>query len=162
MQSIVSAKLVLALIPILGLLLWVGCRATPPAPTPQPSSTAEGYIWIRNGPLELRIDAETYFKVFFCDDQTLFSINDAGSESERARPPQFLILGGGPIKEFALDRDSLQTAKIKTGLGEGERITIIGLAQTPDVRIRKVLNIEKYEDYPGAVILPDNLRGSIL
>lgn len=149
----VSLKLVVALIPILGLILWVGCRSTAPLPTPEAYSTGEGYLWVKNGPLALRIDDETYFKVFFRDDKSLFSINDASSESERTRPPQFLIIGGEPVKEFALDRDSLQTSKIKTEFGEGERLTIVGLAQTSDVQIRKVVNIEKYEDYPGVVIL---------
>ena len=69
--------------------------------------------------------------------------------------------GGQIVDRFTLEPDTLQRARVGTGLGHAQRFTVSGVADLPGgARLRRTLAVDAYPRWPNALILQaryDNL-----
>ena len=119
----------------------------------------DGEIWFRNSQMQLRFDSEMYCRVFFVKDGSLLSINDIPPDPLKARPPHYLEVEGSELKDFRVDYRNIGVSELKTRLGIGKSLHLIGYAKTPSgTRIEKSLTVEFYYEQVDMALLTVTYR----
>jgi alpha-galactosidase len=114
----------------------------------------EGEIWFKNSVIQLRFDNEMYCRVFFRRENQLRSINDIPIDPAIARPTHFLEVDGKIVKDFQVDYRNVGVSDLRTPLGAGKRLYLLGYAKTEGGdKIEKSLNVEFYTDCPDMAIV---------
>ena len=114
----------------------------------------DGEIWFRNSQMQLRFDSEMYCRVFFVKDGNLLSINDIPPDPVKARPPHYLEAEGSELKDFRVDYRNIGVSELKTQLGIGKSLHLMGYAKTPSgTRIEKSLTVEFYHEHADMALL---------
>lgn len=139
-----------------------GSKATSPK---QPANeityktVEDGEIWFRNSQIQLRFDSEMYCRVFFVKDGKLLSINDIPPDPAKAKPPHYLEAEGSELRDFRVDYRNIGVSEIKTQLGVGKSLHLMGYAKTPSgVRIEKSLTVDFFHEYPDMALLTVTYR----
>ena len=121
-------------------VVWLAGLATATA-LAGPAGAAEGQLL----PFDLEHDRRLY---------TRLTLQAAGPESPRVplgelRPTDFVVVGGRPITDFALDAET--RAAFSDDLGKGQRRTLEGDAAKTG--LRKRLTISTYQAFPQLAII---------
>jgi hypothetical protein len=153
-----------AALPATFCLVCLGCdsktiTSKPPIDEISYKTIEDGEIWFRNSQMQLRFDSEMYCRVFFVKDGNLLSINDIPPDPIKARPPHYLDAEGSELKDFRVDYRNIGVSELKTQLGIGKSLHLMGYAKTPSgIRIEKSLRVEFYNEYPDMALLTVTYR----
>jgi hypothetical protein len=97
--------------------------------------------------------------VFFVKDGNLLSINDIPPDPAKARPPHYLEIEGSELRDFRVDYRNIGVSEIKTQLGIGKSLHLMGYAKTKSgVRIEKSLTVEFFHEYADMALLTVTYR----
>ena len=114
----------------------------------------EGEIWFKNSAIQLRFDNEMYCRVFMDRDGQRLSINDIPIDPVIARPMHFIEVNGKLVKDFQVDYRNIGMSDLRTPLGEGRRLYLLGYAKTEEGdKIEESQSVEFYRDYPDIAII---------
>jgi alpha-galactosidase len=156
-----------AVICYLALTSLAACGGSPSAGSGRPESVIsstvvpDGEIWFRHSQIQLRFDGEMYCRVFLKKQGKLYSINDIPPDPAKARPPQYITLGGEELKNFQVDYANVGVSEILTQFGQGKRLYLTGYAKTAKGAIvEKRLNVDLYIDFPDTAIVSASYRNT--
>lgn len=106
-------------------------------------SREDRFFWFKNSEIQLRFDQTMQCKVFYDNGTTVQSITEES-------PSHFIVVDGEEIKSFAVESTSF--TKINTEFGRGKRLILKGVSTRLKKKLRKILTVELYNDYPNVAI----------